>query len=198
MLRRLLARSQINRFAGQRCPVRFPTSALPVSVTVSFVTPFCASININRLVAGRVIGLASVVREINDHVCLGDDVGHMPAVLRQIGGEPFAAQFHLRVVHAHVAAINHLAFGQIKIAGPSASISVGGRGFGVRTTWVVFVAAGMGTVTAAFVAFAATAFVFVWAHSIPLFAMASNTMRQKFSRSGFSFHRIFNHRAHVV
>ena len=38
-------------------------------------------VNINRLVAGRMVGVAFVVQEINHHVRLGHDVIHVPARL---------------------------------------------------------------------------------------------------------------------
>ena len=65
---------------------------------------------INRLVAGRVdwSGLCRPSKSITTLVSATMLVD-VPARLRQIGDQLLAGQFHLRIVHVHMAAINRLA-----------------------------------------------------------------------------------------
>jgi hypothetical protein len=61
-------------------PWAFSICGLPVSVTVSLVTPPCSRINVNRLVAGRVVGLALLsVKSITTFVSATMWFGRPPA-----------------------------------------------------------------------------------------------------------------------
>ncbi len=54
------------------------------------------------------IGFTFFIHGIHHHIGQGDHLFNVPSGCREIGSQLFAGQFHLRVVHAHVAGVNHL------------------------------------------------------------------------------------------